>query len=429
MKMKYQNWNTWFMAALMMGAFGLSACSDDDNDGNNDDGKDEEGSEIVMENNSTLSGNITNGQTVTLSQGYNFSLNGEYIVEEGGTLIIEPGVTITALSDDGVTDYILVEQGGRIEAEGTAAAPIIMTAENEEPGAWGGVHICGRAPINIGETGLSEVGNSPYGGTDANDNSGVLRYIRIEYAGHQFTPDQECNGFTFYGVGAGTTIDHLEAYKGSDDGFEWFGGTVNVRYLLSISNSDDSFDWTEGWRGYGQFMVAYQDDEEALGYPCDCLIEADNHSNNPLNTPFSCPTLMNLTLIGSDSEGQTRGVRLRAGTHVRLYNAIVTGKSNNLTTETQETETALVSGESVLNYIAISGDVNCSGAGGYSSAIFCDAANNNLINQTFSFTNLVVGTLDGGVNGSTIDSWFEDAPYKGAVQTSDTWINENWVRL
>lgn len=432
MKMKYLKLNTWLMAALM-GAMTMASCSDDnggnDDNGDNDNNGNNSDTEIVMDNNSTLQGSIVSGQTVTLSEGYNFSLNGEYIVEEGGTLIIEPGVTITAMSDDGTIDFILVEQGGRIEAEGTAQSPIIMTAENEEAGAWGGLHICGRAPINIGATGVSEVGDAAYGGNDANDNSGTLRYIRIEYAGYQFTTEKECNGFTFYGVGAGTTVDHLEAYMGSDDGYEWFGGTVNAKYLVSINNSDDSFDWTEGWCGNGQFFVAYQEDQTTLGYPCDCLIEADNYDKNMDAEPTSRPTLANLTLIGTDSEGNTRGVRLRAGTHVRLYNAIVSGKTNNITTETEQTEAALVDGTSVLNYVAIAGEPNFSGEGGYTPELFLAEENHNLTNQTFSLTDNVVGTLSEGIDPSTVDSWFDAAAYTGAVRSSDSWINESWVRF
>ena len=414
------------MAALMIGAFTFTACSDDDDD-NKDDDKDL--TNLVPSNGETLSGGVEAGQTVTLSEGFGFSLEGEYIVKTGGKLVIEPGVTITAQSETGAIDFILVEQGATIEAQGTADSPIVMTAENQESGAWGGLHICGKAPINIGSTGVSEVGDAAYGGNDANDNSGVLRYIRVEYAGYKFTDEKECNGFTFYGVGAGTTVDHLEAYMGSDDGYEWFGGTVNAKYLLSINNSDDSFDWTEGWQGKGQFFVAYQENSNTLGYTCDCLIEADNYDKNMDATPVSCPTLANLTLIGADQPEGTRGVRLRAGTHVKLYNAIIAGKSKNLTTETQGTESALVSGESVLNYIAMEGDVDCSGDGGYNATMFADADNHNLVNQTIALANHVTGTLPGGMDMSSVDNWFTPAAYKGAIQSSDNWINGTWVRL
>lgn len=116
-----------------------------------------------------------------------------------------------------------------------------MTAELKQAGAWGGIHICGNAPTNAeGGVGSSEIGGATYGGNITDDNSGILQYVRVEYGGYTITEDTEANGFTFYGVGSGTTVDHCVAYKGSDDGFEWFGGTVNASNLVSINNSDDS---------------------------------------------------------------------------------------------------------------------------------------------------------------------------------------------
>ena len=186
-----------------------------------------------------------------------------------------------------------------IDARGTADAPIVMTAQRQEAGAWGGIHICGKAPINAGAGAKSEIGDASYGGNDAHDNSGTLQYVRVEYGGY-----------------------HLQAYGGSDDGFEWFGGTVNVKYLVSTDNTDDSFDWTEGWSGKGQFMVAYQ-----ISAECDALMECDNNDNDEVAAPISHPVLANVTLVGNNSDENKRGIRLRAGTEVELYNAIVTGKS------------------------------------------------------------------------------------------------------
>ena len=117
-----------------------------------------------------------------------------------------------------------------------------MTATRQQPGAWGGVHICGRAPVNLsGGTGKSEIGDAAFGGTAPNDNSGTMRYVRLEYTGFAFSETKESNGLTMYGVGNGSTIEYIQTYKGSDDGFEWFGGTVNARYLVSTHSEDDSF--------------------------------------------------------------------------------------------------------------------------------------------------------------------------------------------
>lgn len=241
-----------------------------------------------VENGATLKGTITSD--VTLKAGNSYKLSGEYIVESGATLNIQEGVTITALGEDDIVDYILVKQGAKINAVGTADKPIVMTSNVTKPGAWGGVHICGKAQTNVG-SGVSEIGDATYGGNDDADNSGILRYVRVEYSGYAFNPEKEANGITFYGVGSGTTVDHCEAYKGSDDGFEFFGGAVNISYMIAVSCSDDSFDWTEGWRGTGSHLVAYQEPQASLGYDCDCLIEADNYENDYTAPPLPTPPL------------------------------------------------------------------------------------------------------------------------------------------
>ena len=218
MKMKPMKWKMNFYGLAVMTALSLcTACSDDDDNDSNDD----QNTEIT-----TLKGSITSD--VTLKAGQTYKLSGEYIVENGATLHIQEGVTIEAIYDN-IVDYILVKQGGKIEAIGTADQPIIMTSEKKEPGAWGGLHICGKAHTNAeGGKGNSEIGNALYGGNEENDNSGTLKYIRLEYTGFAFDEEHEANGISFYGVGNGTTVDHCQAYKGSDDGFEFFGGSVNV---------------------------------------------------------------------------------------------------------------------------------------------------------------------------------------------------------
>lgn len=322
----------------------------------NEEGGDNKADQEAVE---TLTGSLSEDKTLEANKKY--LLSGDYIVETGATLTIPAGVTIVAQADDDKVDYILVQQGAKIMAEGTAENPIVMTATKKEAGAWGGIHICGKAHSNVeGGTGKSEIGDATYGGSDDADNSGVLKYVRIEYSGYAFDSEHEANGFTFYGVGNGTTIEYCQAYKGSDDGFEFFGGSVNVKHVVSVSCSDDSFDWTEGWNGYGQFMVAYQEAEETLGYDCDCLMECDNNGDNFGATPVAHPTLANLTLIGNG--GSKQGIRLRAGTQASIYNALITGKGMCLTTETAETEDALVDGTSVLNYITMATDITCNGA-------------------------------------------------------------------
>ena len=401
-----KNWKFATMALIAGVSFFATSCSSDEDPVNNPG----DGGEDTY----VLDSDIT--ENVTLETGKTYTLNGGVHVKSGATLTIQPGVTIVAQHDETV-DYILIEQGAKIDAQGTAAQPIVMTSEKKEAGAWGGLHICGYAHTNNG-SGKSEIGNAPYGGNNDADNSGTLKYIRLEYTGYAFDEEHEANGVSFYGVGNGTTVEHLQAYQGSDDGFEFFGGSVNVKYMVVTSCSDDSFDWTEGWNGKAQFLVAYQEGESSLGYACDCLMECDNNGTNNAATPVAHPTIANATLIGNGGDAQ--GVRLRAGTQVELYNTIITGKGKPLTVETNETENALKDGTSKLEYVAISGELS-SKQGIYTNADFAQATGN-LTNQEFSWTGKYVGTLDGGKDLSA-DSFFTKTDYKGAVKSGDDWTS------
>ena len=330
---------------------------------------------------SVLQGSITSN--LTLKSGNSYTLNGELLVKEGATLNIEPGVKIVAQYDDRV-DYILIEQGAKINAEGTASDPIVMTSSKEEPGAWGGIHICGRAHTNAeGGKGSSEIGGAVYGGDNDADNSGILKYVRVEYTGYAFDEEHEANGMTFYGVGNGTVVENCEAYHGSDDGFEFFGGSVNVKNMVVVNCSDDSFDWTEGWNGKGENLVAFQEAESTLGYDCDCLIEADNNENNFAATPVSHPVLRNLILVGNG--GSKQGIRLRRGTEVEIASAKVCGKAKALAVESAETENALLNGISELESVHISGTLD-SKESIYTNDLFVGAGN--LTEQSFEYASL-----------------------------------------
>lgn len=356
----------------LIAMFFFTSCDKDDDTK----GKEPEGT--------VLKGTIT--ENTVLKKNKTFTLDGEYIVKAGATLSIEEGVTIVARHDDKV-DFILIEQGGKINAVGTASAPIVMTSEKKKEGAWGGIHICGYAPTNVeGGAGVSEIGAAPYGGNKIDDNSGVLKYVRVEYTGFAFNPEQESNGITFYGVGNGTVVENCEAYHGSDDGFEFFGGTVNIKNMVVVNCSDDSFDWTEGWSGTGENLVAFQAPVSEIGYDCDCLIEADNNEKNHSATPVSHPVLKNLILVGNNSAENKRGIRLRRGTQVKIENAKVCGKSKALAVESELTENALKDGISVLKNVSITGKLD-SKEGIYTNAMFI-AGNGNKAEQTITYTSL-----------------------------------------
>lgn len=402
------------MAVSMLNLF--AACDDD----NNNDPTPPDPAELV------LTGELTNEKT--LKTGNTYELVGGYRVKTGAVLTIEPGVTIEATrSIDGQPDYIIVEQGGKINANGTKEKPIVMTSTRQQPGAWGGVHICGKAPINLaGGTGKSEIGDATFGGTDATDNSGAMRYVRLEYTGFAFSETKESNGLTLYGVGSGTTIEFVQVYKGSDDGFEWFGGTVNAKYLVSTHAEDDSFDWTDGWVGKGQFWVALQDqtaagaDGTANG---DCLIEADNREDNHGNKPQSCPTIANLTLVGNnDTNKQKRGVRLRAGTAVKMYNALVVGKPNAVTVATSVTEQSFTNGNSEIEYLWTNKEFKYEEI----TDLELDKKEGNGVNKDIALTDFYVGTIDGGKDLSA-DGFFTKANYKGAVPANNDWT-AGWTK-
>jgi len=260
-------------------------------------------------------------EDITLDNTKNWLISGGVFVENGSSISINSGVTVYA--DPNLTTFLSIKQGGKIYAEGTQTNPIVFTPLKSNPtyGDWGGIVINGRATINTGLTAEGEGGTGIYGGTDDNDDSGVLRYVRVEYAGKILGTDNELNGFSFNGVGRGTIVEYIEAYKGADDGIEFFGGTVNVRYVVSKHNQDDSFDWTHGWRGNGQYLIAEQGPDGG-----DRGIEADNNADDNTLQPYSNPILSNVTLMGyDDGDASNTGIMLREGTKGKMYNMLVTG--------------------------------------------------------------------------------------------------------
>jgi len=256
-----------------------------------------------------------------MESGRNWMISGGVFVENGSTLTIPSGQTVFA--DPNLTSFLSIKQGGKIMAEGTSTNPIVFTPLKSDPtyGDWGGLIINGKAKLNTGFTAEGEGSTGIYGGDNDEDNSGILRYIRVEYAGKILGTDNELNGFSFNGVGNGTTVEYIQAYKGADDGIEFFGGSVNVRYAVSTHNQDDAFDWTHGWRGKGQYWYVQQGPDGG-----DRGIEADNNSDDNTLEPYSNPTLSNVTLNGvDDDDGSNTGMRLREGTKGQIYYANVSG--------------------------------------------------------------------------------------------------------
>lgn len=285
----------------------------------------------------TITGTVTENLTLTAENGY--ALDGAVFVgEDGGAnvaLTIPEGVTVFGKEGQ---DYLVVTRGSRLNARGTADEPIIMTSIQDvqgtvnpdtDRGQWGGLVINGFAPINdcidataAGGTAACEKsgeGSSGlFGGDNAADNSGILQFMQVKYAGNLINDEDELNGIAFQGVGSGTTCDHIQVHNNADDGVEFFGGTVQCNYLVLTGIGDDSLDWTDGWQGGAQYVLVRQGADAG-----DRGIEGDNRSSNNELTPRSNPTVANFTFLGGAS-GDT-GVVNRAGTDGRIVNGIITG--------------------------------------------------------------------------------------------------------
>ncbi len=296
-----------------------TAADDDTTPPADDDTSKEECDDVVV-----LSGTLATD--MTLSAACQYLLRGGVFVgdeEHSVTLTIEPGTTV--YGETSSVGMLVIHRGSKLMAEGTADSPIVFTSSkapgSRSRGDWGGLIINGRATTNAGEEAYGEGGTGWYGGTDDADNSGVLRYIRVEFAGQLLSPDNELNGIAFQGVGSGTEVDYLQIHMAKDDGIEFFGGTVSARHIFLTGGDDDNLDWTDGWRGKIQFVVAQQYDDGG-----DNGIEADNNAEDNEALPRSHPQVSNVTLIGSpDSDLSDIGVLLREGTHGNLSNLIVAG--------------------------------------------------------------------------------------------------------
>ncbi|MER3375486.1 MAG: hypothetical protein RIM83_12685 [Allomuricauda sp.] len=240
-----------------------------------------------------LAGEVTGD--VELDASIEYFLTSGFIVKEGGSLTIPAGTVIKA--SGGTAAFIGVERGAQIFINGTAAAPVVMTSSSETPaqGDWGGLVIAGDAPTNKGVDVTTEVGDLTYGGSTADDDSGSITYLRVEYTGATFSNDKEFNGVSLFGVGSGTTFEYVQSYNGGDDGIEFFGGTVNGNYLVSIGSGDDSIDFADGWTGNGSNWY--------IAGGAKAGIEGSNNGDDGDATPVTTTTLSNITVVGPVTEG------------------------------------------------------------------------------------------------------------------------------
>jgi hypothetical protein len=276
------------------------------------------GTDVPNLEGSVLQGNITTDLNVPTG---NYNLKGVVVVKAGATLTIEAGTTFTVTSADQAagTNYLQVEQGGKIVAVGTSSSPIVFTAQSQQIGAWGGIIINGKARINVaGGTEVAEAGGLVYGGNDDADNSGTLKYVRVEYAGAAITGGTaEYNAFSFFGVGSGTVLENLQAYKGADDAFEFFGGAVNATNLAAFGCEDDNIDWDRGYRGTLSNIWIIQPANGDFGFECSNLPVEFNSS------PRANPTVTNVTITGSGNANKA-AFNFKEGTAGNISNVKVT---------------------------------------------------------------------------------------------------------
>jgi hypothetical protein len=277
-----------------------------------------------------LSGNITS--TTTLTSDKEWVLKGYVYVTDGAKLIIQPGTIIK--SDISEKGALCIERGAQIVAEGTASKPIIFTSGRpvgeRTPGDWGGIVILGRAKTNRTSEPTIEGGiGRAFGGTNDLDNSGILKYVRIEYAGIAAMPNSEINALTLGGVGSGTTIENVQTIYANDDAFEFFGGTVNAKNLYAYGTADDDYDFDFGYRGKVSFSVSKRDPQFVDNGDAGNGVECDNDGTGSTAEPFTHPILDNMILVGPNDvtslPNHNLAMRWRRATQFEVYNSTIIG--------------------------------------------------------------------------------------------------------
>lgn len=367
-------------------------------------------------------------------------------VRNGASLFIEPGTIIRGLNDTA----LIVARGSQLYAMGEPEAPIVFTSAqpvgSRTSGSWGGVLMLGNAVTNNDPGTVFEAlpaadADGAFGGDDDNDSSGVLRYTRIEFAGFSYLPDREFNGLTLAGAGRGTVIDHVQIHRSSDDGIEFFGGTVDVKFLVSSQNEDDGFDTDNGYRGRTQFLVIQHINPRSAdpnGFESDNAPSSDRYND----TPRTHPVVWNATLIGTDNtqvnpSNQTPynsfGAILRRGTSGSYGNQIITA-FRNMAIDVRDAETAAqfpvelnVTSSLFFSNAGDANFVNDSNDNGFDEgASFLDPSTNNVaqdprLRDMLSTTrpNFLPTAVIPGAAPPADDFFDANATYMGAMSTFD----------
>ncbi|MEW6061379.1 MAG: T9SS type A sorting domain-containing protein [Bacteroidota bacterium] len=393
-----------------------------------------------------------------------YLLKGFFKVKAPATLTIPAGTVIYGDKDS--KGSLIIERGAKIMAIGTATHPIVFTSSKppgqRNTGDWGGVLIAGNASINVpGGVATFEGGvGVQYGGgatPNDDDNSGVMRYVRIEYSGIPFAPNSEINGLTMGGVGRGTTLEYIMVTRNGDDSFEWFGGTVNAKYLISNQCVDDDFDTDFGFRGKLQYLIGLRNPNIA-DVSASHAMEADNDASGSLNTPRSNPTISNATFVGPmkttsstdyDNVNFKRAAHWRRSTQYGLHNSIILGWPLGIFIDGKNTATAAQGDTLTLRNSILAGiknnkyfdttssngtfDVNAWGTASAKGNTFLAEAANVQLTDPFNLTtpNFMPQAGSPALSGADFshprvaDQFFTATTFRGAIGNSD-WT-ANWA--
>jgi hypothetical protein len=356
----------------------------------------------------TVSGEITANTTWTT--GNTYLLQGLTYVKNGATLTIQPGVTIRGA---GAGSALIVTKGSKINAVGTATSPIVFTSNNaagsRAKGDWGGIILLGNGSFNVNSgvnniEGITASADTQFGGgltPDDADNSGTLKYVRIEFGGYVYAPNSEINGLTMGAVGSGTTIDYVQVSYANDDAFEWFGGSVNCKHLVSYRNLDDDFDTDNGYSGKVQYALAIRDPQiaDAPAVSTSEGFESDNNAGGTAVSPYTSAVFTNCTLIGPSyrvssltnggtlASGYKRAARIRRASKLSIYNSIFMDFQEGLHIDGVAAENNAVAGELKFKNNILAGIVTSAKYIQVTSPGTITAGNNATFNMTTWFTN------------------------------------------
>lgn len=382
---------------------------------------------------------LTNDTTWVLSGGV--FIGDKDATDNDVTLTIEAG---TRIIGSGGVDLLVISRGAKIVAEGQPYAPIVMSGpktvgEGATAGDWGGLVINGFAPINNCAaqpcTAIGEGDSGTYGGDDPDDSSGVLRYVRVQFAGIRFTDTNELNGIALQGVGRGTVVDYVQVHRNADDGIEFFGGTVNARHLVLTDIQDDSIDWTGGYSGNVQYAIVRQIADTTV--ETDRGMELDNLEQNNDATPRAQPRIANVTMLG---KAGALGMNPRRGTGGNFSNMIVTGFGTCINIDSAATFAAAGTPADLTGVLTMENTLfNCNtnfavdGADPWTTQAWFDAQSGNKV-QNPQLNGVIPPAGADYLSGHPLDrevfgEFFEDVGYVGAVRSADSAWHYNWTIL